>query len=177
MNKEIRNSGVFKKVSFFAYAICFLLYVPCGLCGYLYFGELTQSDILKGSTTHAGSRPNGLDSTVPVLFARVCVMCAVICCYPLNHYPARAALYSLLFAGEPGEFRPRTSLTTPDPNPNPNPNPNSGPGRPSQRRTSRVKRLARVILTMTLRDGVDISISRRFCGYLSLLSSQWGLRI
>lgn len=113
MKKDIRNASVFRRVAAYAYAICLVLYVPCGVTGYLYFGQLTQSDILKGNTMKPGERPNGFDTTAPMLIARVCIMMAVICCYPLNHYPARCALYSLLF-GDEAEFRPRGSMTTPE---------------------------------------------------------------
>jgi len=116
MKKELRTVASFNKVSVAAYALCFAIYLPCGICGYMYFGDLTQSDILKSGTVNARGFSNGFaQDDVAVLLGRVCIMCAVLCCYPLNHYPARFAIYSLLYSSEKqAVVRPRDALTTPE---------------------------------------------------------------
>lgn len=117
MKKEIRTTEKFNKVAMGAYAICFCLYVPCGIGGYLFFGAFTPSDILKSNDLKPGQLPDGFDKDdVAVLIGRLCIMCAVMCCYPLNHYPARPALYSLIFSSDKEEtkYRPRASSTTPE---------------------------------------------------------------
>jgi len=106
LKKELRTVAMFKKISICSYSICFLLYIPAGVFGYLYFGGATPSDILSRTTDGVGFD----QSDGSILIARVCIMCAALSCYPLNHYPARAALYSLLFTKETTPYRPRNSF-------------------------------------------------------------------
>jgi sodium-coupled neutral amino acid transporter 7/8 len=68
-----------------AYALCLVLYLPAGALGYLTFGNNTPTDILKGYP---------LDDTVADT-ARGCIAIVACCGFPLNHFPARSALWGI----------------------------------------------------------------------------------
>ena len=72
-------------------------YIFLGTSGYLTFGDKVAHDILANYPSK-----NGI-----VAVARFAISFVVMCCYPLNHYPARMAIYSLLFSASPPVFRPR----------------------------------------------------------------------
>lgn len=68
-----------------AYSLCLVLYLPAGIFGYLTFGMNTETDILKGYPVS-----DKVSDT-----ARVCIAIVACCGYPLNHFPARSALWGI----------------------------------------------------------------------------------
>ena len=72
-----------------AYAIVTFLYIPTGMFGLTYFLETSPNDFPKDLLT--GFKTNEILANV----ARVCMAGAAVCCYPLNHFPARCAIFNV----------------------------------------------------------------------------------
>jgi len=70
-----------------ALTICTLLYVPVGSFGYIKFGDDTDSDILLNFDV----------GNVGASIARMCVAFTVTLAYPINNFPARLTIASMLF--------------------------------------------------------------------------------
>ena len=85
-----------------AFALCIAIYTTCGVFAYLTFGQHTLQNVLSvhkhGAQPLAGGYP--IDN-VAFDIARVCVLVTSVCGYPLNHFPARQAMWSFFcrFAG------------------------------------------------------------------------------
>ena len=86
--KVLKQVWVMDWILIASYAICLGFYIPAGIFGYLQFGEgATPADILS-----KGGYPEG---DVTVIIARICVALTAIACVPLNHFPARVAIWGL----------------------------------------------------------------------------------
>ena len=79
----------FRFVIVMAYAIVTSLYIPTGLFGLTYFLETSPDNFPRDLLT--GFKTNEILANV----ARVCMAGAAVCCYPLNHFPARCAIFNV----------------------------------------------------------------------------------
>merc|ERR1712159_604990 len=73
-----------------AFGLCIAIYTICGVAGYLTFGASTPQNILD--VNGDAGYPIG---SVPFIIAKICVLLVSVCGLPLNHFPARQAMYSL----------------------------------------------------------------------------------
>ena len=74
-----------------AFSLCIALYTLCGVAGYLTFGPDTPQNILNKE----GDVGYPTDD-ISFIVAKVCVLLVSVCGLPLNHYPARQAMWSLV---------------------------------------------------------------------------------
>eukprot|EP00937_MAST-01D_sp_MAST-1D-sp2_P000060 g60.t1 len=94
LKSDVRTVAKMDRVCAGAYAICCALYVPAGIFGYLTFGRNVLADILLYKDGANG--PVGYPETNKVVdVARVCLACTAVCGFPLNHFPARTALWGI----------------------------------------------------------------------------------
>lgn len=73
-----------RSIAFGAVALVLVLYFPTGIAGFLRFGLATQGDILQNFDV--------ADEFADV--ARVCVALTALCAFPMQHFPARAAMHN-----------------------------------------------------------------------------------
>jgi len=85
-DKSLRTMDL---VSVATYVLCFLLYVPTGLLGYMQFGRSTCSDIVA----------KNLPSTPDTDVARGAIALTAMLSYPLLHFVARTTLNDVFFGG------------------------------------------------------------------------------
>jgi sodium-coupled neutral amino acid transporter 7/8 len=78
-----------------AYAVCCAFYIPAGIFGYYTFGEGTISDLLSTSSDPVKAAHSYAVSDKFAFIARICIASVATCGVPLNHFPARTAVYSL----------------------------------------------------------------------------------
>ena len=78
-----------------AYALCCAFYIPAGIFGYYTFGSGTISDLLSTSDDPSKVSHSYSVSAKRGLVARICLAAVATCGVPLNHFPARIAVYSL----------------------------------------------------------------------------------
>jgi len=85
-----RDLPTFHKVMAGGLAICCMTYAMVGFFGYAKFGADSQGDILL----------NFADDYVPASIGRLVMAVHVTLAYPLNSFPCRLALFSLLYKGK-----------------------------------------------------------------------------
>ena len=86
---KVQKKSNFRFVIVMAYAIVTSLYIPTGLFGLTYFLETSPDNFPRDLLT--GFKTNEILANV----ARVCMAGAAVCCYPLNHFPARCAIFNV----------------------------------------------------------------------------------
>lgn len=86
---ELQTEGGFAKIILAAYTVVLSLYIPTGIFGLTYFLEEAPGDFPKDVLT--GFKSNEVLADI----ARVCMALAACCCFPLNHFPARCAIFNL----------------------------------------------------------------------------------
>ena len=89
--EDIQNKSAFGWVIFLAYSIVLALYIPTGLFGMAYFINNAHGDFPKDVLT--GFKTNKVVADI----ARVCMAGAGVASFPINHFPARAAIFNILF--------------------------------------------------------------------------------
>lgn len=87
---KVQRKSDFQLVIAAAYLIVTMLYIPCGLFGLSYFTENALDTFPRDVLT--GFKTNATLANV----ARVCMAGAAVCCYPLNHIPARCAIFNVV---------------------------------------------------------------------------------
>ena len=96
MNPKIRSVRRMDVVIVTTYAICVAFYISAGVFGYYTFGSDTITDVL--TTTSPGN--TGVSayaiSDKYAMVARCCIATVAIIAVPLNHFPARTAIVSLV---------------------------------------------------------------------------------
>jgi len=90
---ELQNKKDFGWVIFAAYALILCLYIPTGAFGLTYFLENLPGDGDFPKDVLTGFKTNKVLADV----ARVCMAASAMCSYPLNHFPARCAIFNVLF--------------------------------------------------------------------------------
>lgn len=99
LKPSARNVPTMDRVVLVAYSICLCMYIAAGWCGYKTFGENTPQDVLSftaGPGGPGGMGMLGYPASDPAAgLARVCIMLAVIGCFPVNHFPARMIAFKL----------------------------------------------------------------------------------
>eukprot|EP00940_MAST-03C_sp_MAST-3C-sp2_P002724 g2724.t1 len=91
---EIQNKSTFSGIIFKAYMIVLALYIPTGLFGLTYFVNNTHGEFPKDVLT--GFKMNKILADV----ARVCMAGAGVASFPINHFPARAAIFNIIYKQE-----------------------------------------------------------------------------
>eukprot|EP00941_MAST-03F_sp_MAST-3F-sp1_P004913 g4913.t1 len=103
MEPAIKSPKSFNRVTLFAYTIVLFVYVPAAFFGYLVCGGKTPDDILAEI---AGDEQCFSPNDKLIQACRFMISIAGICCYPLNHFPGRSALFNILFKeGSPAPTR------------------------------------------------------------------------
>jgi amino acid permease len=86
--KMLKQVWIMDWVLIASYAICLCFYIPAGIFGYLQFGDGdTPADVLA-----KGGYP---ENDPAVIVARICVTLTAMACVPINHFPARVAIWGL----------------------------------------------------------------------------------
>ncbi|EER02445.1 10 transmembrane domain, possible aa transporter, putative [Perkinsus marinus ATCC 50983] len=75
-----------RQVSYASVALCFVVYVAVGTCGFLTYGSTTRGSIIQSM------RADFLEGNIFVTIAFILMGVAVLAAYPLNIYPLRAAV-------------------------------------------------------------------------------------
>ena len=101
MPERLRKPRGRNLVSIGAVVLVMVLYIPTGLSGYARFGLATQADILKNFNIKDGMAD----------VSRACVAITALCCFPMQHFPARAAMYGALMRRRASQLG--ASMTTP----------------------------------------------------------------
>eukprot|EP00939_MAST-03C_sp_MAST-3C-sp1_P003910 g3910.t1 len=94
VKEELQTKKNFGRVVFAAYSIILALYIPTGAFGLAYFLENKTGDFPKDVLT--GFQTNKVLADV----ARCCMAVGAMCAFSLNHFPARCAIFNIIFRGE-----------------------------------------------------------------------------
>lgn len=82
-----------RKVTIRSLVVCILAYTLCGGFGYIAFGEDTQGNILKNLPI---SKDDSIGIRIALIIAYVGMALAVIMAYPLNIFPMRYSILSMM---------------------------------------------------------------------------------
>jgi amino acid permease len=105
LQPRLKRPKTFSLATLCAYAIVLLIYVPAAGFGYIVCGSLTPDEILKQQP--AGHRCFA-DGDTLIQACRGVIAIAGFCCYPLNHFPGRSAVFNILF--KDAEAPPSTAV-------------------------------------------------------------------
>ncbi|MED6107852.1 Amino acid transporter avt6c [Stylosanthes scabra] len=94
---ELAKASDMAKAVRIALMLCAVIYFAIGLCGYLLFGDSTQSDILINFDQNAGSAVGSLLNGV----VRVSYALHIMLVFPLLNFSLRANIDELLFPKKP----------------------------------------------------------------------------
>jgi amino acid permease len=93
LRPSIRSVATMDRSIALATAVQLVLYVAVGMSGYYLMGDATPADVLKGAF------PPGIaggEDGAPLKIARVALVLVMLAQFPIQHFPARKALFSLL---------------------------------------------------------------------------------
>jgi amino acid permease len=99
LKPHLQNLKVMDLIIVAAIGTCLVLYIPAGIFGDLSFGDNTQQDILdiaKKSKDADGNDTGYAVTDRMAEVARICIAICACCGFPLNHFPARSALFGLV---------------------------------------------------------------------------------
>ena len=104
LRPQTKNKRNMSKAMLFAYVLMVGCYTVTGVFGYTQLGNSVAQDVLETDNPLRRSQGHTFDNAVTV--ARALVLVGSLCSFPINHFLARSALFSLATKG-PQDSPPR----------------------------------------------------------------------